>query len=50
MLRNLSKTPTHLTFELSIRMRNKSSKIWDGTSVNYRLSEFTGVFSNICKC
>ena len=36
---NLGQTLTDVALELSIWMRNKSSKVWNGTLVNYCLGQ-----------
>ena len=47
MLSNLSQALANVALELSIRVRNKSSQVWNGTLVNNSLGQFLSVLSNL---
>jgi len=49
MLGDLSKALTDVSLELSIWMRDQSSKIWDGTLINNSLSKLLSMFCDFTK-
>jgi hypothetical protein len=46
---NLGEALADVSLELSIWVRNESSKVWDGTLINNSLSKFLSVFGNFTK-
>lgn len=49
MAGDISQTGADLSFELGIWMLNEGAQEWDGSSIDYLLSEFSGMFANFRK-
>jgi len=49
MLGDLGEALTDVSLKLSIWVRDKSSKVWDGTLIDNSLSKFFSVFGDFTK-